>query len=413
MYRPNISGIHNCYGCGVCSIPCPVDIIDLRFNSEGFYEPYLTDPKKCVHCGMCRDVCAYTKDNTAESFKPIASYAAWSKDKDIHKKCSSGGVGFEIAHQLLDEGYKVVGVKYNIHTKRAEHYISSTIKDLVQTIGSKYIQSYTINAWKDLNRQDKYLITGTPCQIDSFRYYMKRMKIPENKFILLDFFCHGVPSMLLWKKYCTDIEKKHGKITYVSWRNKWNFGWHDSWIMGINTDHANERTNGHDNSPIINRGEETFIQSRFSQGDKFYRLFLSDLCLGRQCYLHCKYKYANSSADVRIGDLWGKTYEKNQDGVSAAIAFTESGKELLMHTNCELKPHPLDLVAEGQMKVCPPIPSMRDKVIQSLQNPVKTIGDTVKMVDNWYKINRIENMIIHPIDTFFRIIRRIERTFDK
>ena len=82
----------------------------------------------------------------------------------------------------------------------------------------------------------------------------------------------------------------------------------------------------------------------------FYRLFLSDACLGKACYEKCKYKYDQSSADIRIGDAWGSHYKHDEKGVSAAIAFTEKGNELLQRCNCELEELPFDVIAEGQMK---------------------------------------------------------------
>ena len=65
---------------------------------------------------------------------------------------------------------------------------------------------------------------------------------------------------------------------------------------------------------------------------------------------NCKFKYDKSSADIRIGDLWGKTYAEDEKGVSAAIAFTEKGERVISATKCELKEHPFETVAEGQMK---------------------------------------------------------------
>ena len=82
----------------------------------------------------------------------------------------------------------------------------------------------------------------------------------------------------------------------------------------------------------------------------FYRLFLSDACLGKACYEKCKYKYDQSSADIRIGDAWGNHYKDDEKGVSAAIAFTEKGDELLQRCNCELEELSFDVVAEEQMK---------------------------------------------------------------
>ena len=109
--------------------------------------------------------------------------------------------------------------------------------------------------------------------------------------------------MHLWQKYLQEVEKLTGNVTYVSWRNKLT-AWHDSYDLLI-------------------RGEKSFYNSRLSQGDRFYRFFLSDACLGKACYERCKYKYDRSAADIRIGDLWGNTYKSNEDGVSAAVAFTE------------------------------------------------------------------------------------------
>ena len=51
----------------------------------------------------------------------------------------------------------------------AEHYVASSLEELLQSKGSKYIQSYTVDGFRSINKNDKYLVVGTPCQIDSFR----------------------------------------------------------------------------------------------------------------------------------------------------------------------------------------------------------------------------------------------------
>lgn len=225
----NISFINNCFGCGVCATACPKNIINIKLNENGFYIPSIEIPDACVHCGICITVCSYLSKDPAFFNKPTACYAAWSKDDNVRSMCSSGGIGFEMSRGLLKKGYKICGVRYNIEEKRAEHYIASDERELYASIGSKYIQSYTFNAFKAINKREKYLVTGTPCQIDSFRRYIK-MSGHERNFILMDFFCHGVPSMLLWRKYLDEVEKNIGPIESVSWRNK-NFGWHDSWAV--------------------------------------------------------------------------------------------------------------------------------------------------------------------------------------
>lgn len=338
----NINEIKDCYGCGVCATVCGKKIIGIGLNKEGFYEPRVIDPDRCVGCGLCLDVCSFLQEEPSLRRTEIHSYAAWSKDTVIRRKCSSGGVGFELGRTLIEEDYKVCGVRYDAERARAEHYIATTVKELIPSIGSKYIQSYTVDGFKAINRKEKYLVTGTPCQIDSFRRYIRKFNVEDN-FVLMDFFCHGVPSMHLWQKYLQEVEKLTGNVTYVSWRNKLT-AWHDSYDLLI-------------------RGEKSFYNSRLSQGDRFYRFFLSDACLGKACYERCKYKYDRSAEDIRIGDLWGNTYKSNEDGVSAAVAFTEKGNKILCSCGCELIEHPFNVVAEGQMKECPRRPRLRSWIL--------------------------------------------------
>ena len=351
----NISKIHNCYGCGVCATICPHHIISIELNKEGFYEPYIKEKERCTDCGLCLSVCSYSDDKVADTHDDADYYAAWSNDSEVRRKCSSGGLGFEIGRHLIEQGYKACGVRYNSTTNRAEHYVAETVEEYQSSMGSKYIQSYTLPGVEKLNRKDNFLVTGTPCQIDSLRRYIRKLRI-EDHFVLMDFFCHGVPSMFLWNQYLREVEKQIGKVSYVSWRNK-QTGWHDSWNMCLGEASEND--------------EERFrYMSRWSKGDLFYRFFLGNYCLGRACYGNCKYKMASSAADIRIGDLWGTAYEKDQKGVSAVLALTEKGKALVkeLHNSCHFEQRSGDIVMEGQMRVPPARPYIRKVIIRQLAN---------------------------------------------
>jgi len=344
MTSKNISQIKDCYGCGVCAIVCPKKIIKIDLNKEGFYEPDLFDEAACTQCGLCLTVCAYNDhrllDDRAIETK---AYAAWSNDEQVRLKCSSGGIGFELGKFLINKGYKACGVKYNPNLNRAEHFMAETTEDFMPSIGSKYIQSYTLSGFSQFSRGSKYFISGTPCQVDSLRRYIRKMKIEEN-FVLMDFFCHGVPSMNMWKKYTGMVEQKTGKITAASWRNKRN-GWHDSWAMDIKGSTEDIKTD---------------YFSLMTKGDLFYKFFLGNSCLGKACYDKCKYKYDKSAADIRIGDLWGGKYAQDQDGVSAVLAFTDAGKDVILQMeDCTFKEEKFSVVAEGQMKFPPDEPKLR------------------------------------------------------
>lgn len=376
----NISLIKDCYGCGVCSASCPKNIISMQLNQDGFYEPKIVDIDKCIGCGICVDVCGFSHQEIALKDCSIRSWAGWSNDELVRKKCSSGGIGFEIGKQLITEGYKAVGCRYNVNTQRAEHYIASTVEEFIQSIGSKYIQSFTEDAFKKINRKDKYLITGTPCQIDSFRRMIQKFHLEEN-FVLMDFFCHSVPSMFAWKAYIKMLEPQIGKITYASWRNKFQYGWHDSWIMGIDGEKTSKPIDWHDSYNLLIRGKKTCIQSRMSQGDLFYRLFLGDFCANKACIHNCKYKYNHSSADIRIGDLWGETYKDNKEGVSAIITFTEKGNSIIKNMkDITLVEHPFEVVAEGQMKRNVKSKELKPIIIYMLHSGYDLEGTCFKLI---------------------------------
>lgn len=359
----NISAIHSCYGCGVCAASCAKKIISIELNRDGFYEPQIADLSQCTHCGICIDVCAFSHSELANAVAaPVKSWAAWSNDESIRQKCSSGGIGFEIGKQLIEQGYHAIGCHYDVKEQRAVHFIATTVEEFIASIGSKYIQSYTADAFRQIERKGKkYLVTGTPCQIDSFRRMIRKFHCEEN-FILLDFYCHCVPSMYAWKAYIKMLEPKIGEITYASWRNKDDAEWHDSYNIHLT-------------------GTKSSIRSRKSNGDLFYKLFLGDIALGPQCEKQCKYKYDHSSADIRIGDLWGETYKDDQKGVSALIAFTEKGRELVEGLKeVTLIEHPFELVAEGQMDKNAKARELRSLVVSMLRNNCSLNGIPMKCV---------------------------------
>ena len=385
----NISDIRSCYGCGVCAIACGKGIINIRLNKDGFYEPYIKDVSKCVDCGLCREVCSFSHDKTANTNRPVVSYAAWSKEAGVRQVCASGGVGFEIGRYLISLGYKVLGVKYNEKKQRAEHFVAATVEDLIPATGSKYIQSYTLTGLKAINRKEKYLVTGTPCQIDSFRRYIRKFKCEDN-FVLMDFFCHGVPSAHVWSKYVQELSNKLDGVNYVAWRNKLN-GWHDSWAMVLDgKETQGEVVDWHDSYNLLIREKKGYINSRATQGDFFYNMFFGNNCLGKACYKHCKFKYDHTSADIRIGDMWGNTYKDNEKGVTACVSFTQRGADILKQCNCDLVDYPFDQVAEGQIKKPIPYPGLGWKLIIIMSKSRLVSMNTLVLVSKIVgKVNRI------------------------
>ena len=322
----SVIGTKDCYGCGLCVKVCRKHVLDIQLNTTGFFEPIAVNIEDCVDCGLCQKVCSYNGE--VDVFHPNLSYAGWSKNPENRKLSSSGGVAYEIAKTALEHGFSIICVKYNIEKKRAEHYIAENIDELNSSRGSKYIQSYTVDALKQIDRHKKYVFIGSPCQAASVRLFVDTFKLADN-FIIIDFFCHGIPSYNLWNKYLEKHSIDLGTIKEISWRNK-KKGWHNGYCMTI-------------------QGENATYQS-YKQQDDFYAFFLGDACLGEACYDSCKFKYDKSCADIRLGDLWGKKFAKNQDGVSSVIVFTQKGNTILSWANVNLDELPFEDAAEGQMK---------------------------------------------------------------
>lgn len=400
----NIQDISNCFGCGLCAITCPKKLISIELNSDGFYEPRLNTQYKCTNCGLCIDVCSYSHHDLALKDSNVSSYAAWSNDYAVRRRCSSGGVGFEIGKKIIANGGKVCGVRYNVEKNQAEHYMAATDKELIPSIGSKYIQSYTVDGFSECISAIKesrkngengvFLVTGTPCQIDSFRRWTQKFKC-EDTIVFLDFFCHGVPSKLVWDKYVEQTEKKVGKLTYVSWRNKFT-GWHDSWAMAIDGEKKGcDPVKWHDSYNLLIREKKSYLNSRLSEGDVFYHLFLGNSCLGKQCYDRCRFKFDKSSADIRIGDAWGDTYKNDEDGVSVVLCFTEKGEKIIQTlSNCHIEEKKLDIVAEMQMRNQLKSPIERTLIITLLKTPISL-----------YSISRINDGIRNVINRVKKILR--------
>lgn len=49
-----------CCGCAACEAVCHKDAIHMILDLEGFYYPVI-DADKCINCGFCVNVCAFSK----------------------------------------------------------------------------------------------------------------------------------------------------------------------------------------------------------------------------------------------------------------------------------------------------------------------------------------------------------------
>lgn len=298
-----IDNKNHCSGCGACSLVCPKKSIKIAENEYGNLVAFVDD--NCINCGLCKKVCSKFEINNTRNINEGTLYAVEAKDDELALSCTSSGIATKIAEYAINNGYYVIGVVYNFEKNIAEEIITNNIDDLGKIKKSKYLQAYTLHAFQKLielakeNVNNKFVVFGMPCQINGLKSAVEMLKI-NNEIVYIDFFCHGVPSYLTWKKY---LQEKHiDKLNSVCFRDK-NEGWHE-YIMNLNN------------------------KTSYAIKDNFYKAFFDNILLNSVCF-DCKARQGETKADIRLGDFWGKKYKLNKKGVSACLILTEEGKGVL------------------------------------------------------------------------------------
>lgn len=308
--------VKNCTGCGACFAACDKKAIAIRVSGDGFYRPQVGE--NCVRCGKCRSVCpALTVPRTS---KLCDIFAAQAKDDFMLEKASSGGVSPVLARLFSAQGYKLCGVRYDARQGRAEHFIAASFDEFTDAYGSKYLQSYTAEAFrKVISDGGKYFVVGTPCQIAGLRKAAELCRRGGDIFFV-DFWCHGVPSLKLWRTFLLAQHLDNGFVT-ARWRDKERHGWYNGYC-------------------VVLESEKRCIYSKaYLKGELYTRHFIRSSCVNMPC-MNCPFDAEHSAADIRIGDFWSERFATSR-GVSKVAVLTERGKEAWQRAEREIATLPI------------------------------------------------------------------------
>lgn len=389
--------IRNCTSCQICSAVCPTSAIIIQLNNNGFYRPVIDD-NKCIDCGQCVDSCykfdhRIIQTNSLELSK-IPVYAAYSFDNEIVKNTTSGGIAHLLCTHLISKGFKCVGVAYDIKSETAVNRIALTPTEAETFKGSKYIQSYSEPALKEIisiDKTSKYAIFGTPCQIYSIKKYADKHHRNDN-FVFIDIFCHGCPSVLVWKRYLREIYKIIPK-------------------EHINTILFRSKVRGWGNFCVYAKGENGKKYVGRKTNDGFFTLFFSNMVLNDACY-DCKLRGTYSYTDIRLGDFWGKEYDMNTKGVSLVVTPTDKGRILFNEISDSIwkkkHEHKDYLPYQSYGHIYAINKPLRNTLLEMLQNEKNNINDIVAFyIKQLPFIARIKLRIKNTIFYYPRFIQNL------
>jgi coenzyme F420-reducing hydrogenase beta subunit/polysaccharide pyruvyl transferase WcaK-like protein len=300
-----------CISCEVCTAVCPVEAIEMEYKLGQFIP--VIDKEKCTDCGLCLKLCPGIsidtfKLNTEASFEEnlagsyLKVYSAYSKNQNIRKNSTSGGVITQLIVKLLDDG-KFNGafiLPFDTFTgSSARLQFTKDIKKVMVAAKSKYIPASVYSIVKTLAKDSdpKYIIVGTPCQIKGIKNCIKEYNVNDDNLLFLGLFCDGTLNFNIIRYFKDRYAKGNEKLTKFDFRNKEKDGWpgHPKLYFDSNR------------TVVAHRNERIKVK-------KYFQLERCLYCLDK----------LNRLADISFGDCYIRWRENPES--STVIVRTEKGK---------------------------------------------------------------------------------------
>lgn len=336
----------NCCGCELCSQVCPMGLISMAEDEEGFLYPKIKEPEKCVNCSLCIKSCPM-KSPGRKPAKVITSQGGYSKDLNEVRQSSSGGFATAIGRAFIKTGGVVYGVRYSPDYHKVLYERASDFETLEHFRTSKYVQAKKNDIYKkvksDIKNNRRVLFVGLPCEVSALYHYVGQK---NDLLYTITLICHGPTSPKVHLDYCNYLESNcKSELSSFSVRYK-KKGW-----------------------------KPYYINANFKNNVKYQHLFENSLYgiafqyLKRPSCSFCRYKYGDMEfglvSDLTIGDFHAVGVDNplfNKWGVSQASVQTEKGFYLLqkIEETCKMEEIPANIIASCNLAFHKPI-SMKSR----------------------------------------------------
>lgn len=273
----------------------------MKEDKRGFLYPRV-DEETCIGCGLCADVCPVV--NVYEARRPKKVLAARNPDEDVRLLSSSGGVFSMLAEKVIENGGVVFGAAFDKEWN-VMHKAASTIEELAQFRGSKYVQSVIGDCYDRvqfyLEKGREVLFSGTSCQIAGLNHFLGGK---YSNLLTVEIVCHGVPAPSEWRRLVASLPA----ASLITFRDK-TTGWRNF-------------------SLTFKDSEGSTLLSQKCSENTFMQDFLGDRIIRDSCF-SCPARGGRSGSDIAIADYWGinKVAPELDDnlGVSLVLLETERG----------------------------------------------------------------------------------------
>ena len=311
-----------CCGCSACMQSCPKLCIKMCEDEEGFLYPKV-DTAGCIDCGLCEKVCPYLNNSDGRKLKSVE--VAINPDLNTRLASSSGGVFSLLAEHIIKKGGVVFGARFDSHWMVVHDY-TDNLGGLAAFRGSKYVQSKIGSSYKDakriLDEGRTVLFSGTPCQINALKRYLKK---EYYTLYTIDIVCHGVPSPKIWSDYLRYINPNNEEIRTINMRDK-SRSW-SKYSYRIDT-------------------EKAPLYDDFAANSEYLRMYINGFSVRPSCF-NCPVKGGKSHSDITLADAWGiqdvNPGMNDEKGVSVVCLNTDAGVNLYNAVSKESRPFPLEV----------------------------------------------------------------------